>query len=710
VKNFLPYIKYLKPVRGRFILALLCGAIYAAASGFGLPFMTSKIFPILFADESHTGVVLAVKPAQNSQNQQDTSLWSKLTDKLAVTKSSPEYFNLGSQNSFSSTQNLYSKQGSQYLSLPAGTRLNIDGTYTSPGSQQQGEAQSMAHLYFKQENSSGTASFIQIAPELYSINPKGELSPLKNTQPSEDPMTLILAVLMLPGVFLIRGLAGYLNTYLIAYCGQTVLESIRLSVFDKLQKVDVDFFQQYGTGDIMARMMTGSGNLQTALTALSNDLIKQPLTFLGAIGALVYLSLQNDQILFILMCFGVIPIVIFPLRKLSKKMLKKVTQSEQGESHMANCLQENIAASRDIRSFNLQNQQFNIFSSATRSYFRRIVGMTRYRAAMSPMVEVITTIGLSVAIYYSAKNGLTLDQVLALIVALYISYDPLKKMASLQPQFVAGSVAITRLETILKAPILTEDKENPVKVDQVEGQIAFDNVNFSYDALDNNKSIDNLSVTINAKETVALVGVSGAGKSTFTHLITRNYDATDGQILLDGTNIKSISKQNLRENISVVSQDPYLFNTTIWENIQLGRLGASREDIQKAAQLAFAHDFIQSLPDGYDTIVGEKATRLSGGQRQRIAIARAFLKNAPILILDEATSALDAESEQAIQKALDELMKGKTTLVIAHRFSSIRNANRILVFEKGQIIADGPHETLIDSSQRYQDLYKKQTL
>ena len=707
MKQFLPYLKYLKPVRARFALAIICGTIYAAASGFGLPFMTSKVFPILFSSNTDAGVTLAVKPTElsDSISKENTSIWSKLKTNLSFSEKKQTHFILGNQDSFSHIANLYTRQEGKYTPLPSNTILNTEGTYTV-----ENNTYSMGELFFSQKNSANDSTYIKIEPSLYMLNSKGELANLKQNSQKKDNVTLLLAVLMLPAVFFIRGIAGYFNTYLITYCGQTVLESLRRSVFEKLQHVDLDFFQKYGTGDLMARIMTGSSNLQRSLTAVSNDLIKQPLTFLGALAALVYLSLQHKQILFILMCLIVIPVVIIPLRKLSKHMLDKVRKGEKGESAMANCLQENITAARDIRSFNLQSQQLDTFSVATRSYFKMIIAMTRYRAAMSPMVEVITTIGVSVAIYYSAKNGLSLDQVLALIVALYISYEPLKKIAALQPQIISGSVAISRLETILNAPIITKEPENPVPFENVQGQIEFSNVHFSYDTKDKQIAINNISTTIHPEETIALVGTSGAGKSTFTHLIPRSYDVDSGQILLDGINVKSIAKETLRDNISIVAQDPYLFNTTIAENIRLGKQDATKEEIEEAAKMAFAHDFILSLPKKYNTIVGEKATRLSGGQRQRVAIARAFLKNAPILILDEATSALDAESEQAIQLALDKLVKGKTTLIIAHRFSSIRNADRILVFENGAIISTGSHHELIEKCSRYQELYKKQIL
>ncbi|MFC4991181.1 ABC transporter ATP-binding protein [Rubritalea tangerina] len=514
--------------------------------------------------------------------------------------------------------------------------------------------------------------------------------------------------MMLPAVFFVRGLSGFVNTYQITYCGNFILERLRMDVFTKLQALDLAFFQRHGSGDLMTRIMTESARLQQMLTSTANDLIKQPVTFIAAVFSLVYLSIQQSEFVFILVCFAVIPACIFPIRKLSKRMLERMRVGAKGEGEIGNCVQENLMATRDVRAFNLEEREISKFKTLLDGFFTMIMKMTKYRSMIPPSVEFITALGVSVAIFYSAQNGLTLEMVLPLIFALYMSYEPIKRMGMLQNQLVLGAVAIERLEEILKAEEGVKDPENPKVLPEIAGEISFSNVTFNYEK--GTPALDNVSVDINSDEIVALVGPSGAGKSTFTHLISRSYEHQGGVIAFDGLDVRDYKLHDVRANVSVVSQDPYLFNDTVENNIRLGKLDATEEEIRIAARLAHCHNFIEELPQGYHTMVGEKATRLSGGQRQRLAIARAFLKNSPILILDEATSALDAESEQAVQGALEDLVKGRTTLIIAHRFSSIKIAHRILVFDAGKIVAQGSHDELMASSDLYRNLHEKQLL
>ena len=694
MKKFIPYFKLLIPVKWRFALAISAGIIYGVASGFGLPFMTYKVFPILFSSDSQ-GVVVAVKSKPIDVDGLST---------INFKKYKAEHFDLGVQEDFALPGKLFRKEAdSAYKTLPEGSRYHSDGYVELPDQSRI----SLGELFFEKEG-----EYRALDNSLYLKNSKGEYNIVASGESiAPNKWTLFWSVMMLPGVFLIRGVFGYINTYQITYCGSFVLEQIRSKTFRKMQRLDLAFFQRHGSGDLMTRLMTEAARLQQMLTAASNDLIKQPVTFLGALAALIWLSIQQKEVIFILICLGIIPVMIFPLRKLTKRMLDRMRKGAIGEGELGNRVQENLMAVRDIRSFNLEDREVSRFENALQGFFRMMMKMTKYRALVTPTVEVITAAGISLAIFMSSQNGLTLEKVLPLIMALYMSYEPLKRMGQLQNQLVLGAVAIERIEGILNAPEGVKDPVNPKPLPPIEGAISFKDLTFNYEQGQKGMpALDQINVEIKPDEVIALVGPSGAGKSTFTHLISRTYEFNDGELLFDGHDVHEHRLHDIRGQVSVVSQDPYLFNESVMNNIRLGRLDASEAEIREAARLAHCQDFIDELPQKYETVVGEKATRLSGGQRQRLAIARAFLKNAPILILDEATSALDAESEQAVQGALEQLVKGRTTLIIAHRFSSIQIATRILVFDKGRIAGDGTHEELMQTLPLYQELYSKQML
>jgi subfamily B ATP-binding cassette protein MsbA len=679
MKVFLPYFKLMAPVKWRFALAIIAGIIYGFASGFGLPFMAAKVFPLLFSS-SQQGITLAV----------------------TSTELKPTHFELGAEEDFNLGHKLYKKSSDgEFVNLPKGTILSADGTYHN----KQDETRiPMDGLFFERDG-----DYKEIVPKLFFKTTQQEYKALSvGAAKQGDNWFLFGAVMMLPAVFLVRGVFGFINTYQITYCGNYVLEELRTDVFSKLQRLDLAFFQRNGSGDLLTRIMTESARLQQMLTSASNDLIKQPVTFLAAVGSLIYLSIQQKEFAFVLVCFAVIPAAIYPVRKLSKKMLERMRVGAKGEGDLGNCVQENLMAVRDVRAFNLEAREIHKFKTILQDFFIMIMKMTKYRAIIGPSVEFITALGVSVAIYYAAKNGLTLEKVLPLIFALYMSYEPIKRIGQLQNQLVLGAVAVERLEAILKAEESVKDPENPKELPTLAGRINFSNVTFNYE--EGKPALKDVSVEIKPDEIIALVGPSGAGKSTFTHLISRSYEYQEGVVSFDGLDVRDYKLHDIRSNVSVVSQDPYLFNDSVENNIRLGKLDATDEEIHEAARLAHCHEFIEQLPLGYQTVVGEKATRLSGGQRQRLAIARAFLKDSPILILDEATSALDAESEQAVQGALADLVKGRTTLIIAHRFSSIKIAHRILVFDDGRIADEGTHDELLVKSSLYKSLHQKQLL
>ncbi len=335
--------------------------------------------------------------------------------------------------------------------------------------------------------------------------------------------------------------------------------------------------------------------------------------------------------------------------------------------------------------------------------------VVKYSQILSPSIEVIASLGIAFSLYYAYNAGISLAVFVAILGALFACYEPMKKLGALHGQFTKGAASLNRIEEILLAPITIADPPQPTPVTRLRGELAFNGVTFAYKA--DAPVLRNVTVAIPAGTVCALVGPSGAGKSTFANLVPRFYEVDAGRVTIDRVDVRAMRLADLRRNIAVVSQDPVLFNDTIYANLLLGRPDATRAEVEQAARDAFAHDFITNLEGGlgYDTNVGERGGLLSGGQKQRLALARAFLRNAPILILDEATSALDSESEAYIQAALQKLVVGKTVLIIAHRFSTIRDATKILVFDRGEIVAAGTHAELHGANALYRSLYDKQS-
>lgn len=403
-----------------------------------------------------------------------------------------------------------------------------------------------------------------------------------------------------------------------------------------------------------------------------------------------------------------VPATVLPVQIIGKRIRKRSKAALNKAGELSGVLTESLQSPREIRAYNLQERECSRFRGFVRSYLKLQLKVVKYDKLLTPLIEILAACTVSFAVYRAACAGLDQDTVIALVGALYFAYDPIKKIGKVNNRIKEGMAALTRLEEIINAPIKVADPAEPKLLGKVRGEVAFGNVNFAYDPEE--PVLKNISFSVKPGETVALVGPSGAGKSTVVNLLPRFYDVIDGEIRVDGLDVRDVSQHELRQNIAVVSQEPILFSDSIYNNLLLGKPDATREEVENALRRAAAYDFVMSLENGWDTAVGERGGRLSGGQRQRIAIARAFLKNAPILILDEATSALDSESEAEIQDALEELVKGRTTFMIAHRFSSIRTATRILVFEAGKIVADGPHEKVYAESPLYRELYDRQSV
>ena len=523
---------------------------------------------------------------------------------------------------------------------------------------------------------------------------------------SPDQWLLLGAVALMPVAFLLRGLAGFGNSYLSSYCGVRVLIQLQSKVYEKLQSLPLAFFGKTHVGDLMARVLGDTAGVQGVVTGVSNDLIKQPIQFLSAIGALVYLATQKKEFIFVLFALAIVPLCILPIRMAGKKILARAVQVQNNAGNLSSALNENLSAAREVRAFNLQLRETARFSNLIEMIARHSMKVVKYTSLLTPTLEWFATVGISVAIFYAARAHLQLEDLLPLLTALYMTYDPIKKFGIMYNSIKRGEASVERIEVILHADDSIRDPQTPIPFDLARTDIAMSDAAFSYTP--GTPVLRNIEVSIPAGSVTALVGPSGAGKSTFVNLLPRFYDLDSGAVRIGGRELCEYSKNDLRAHISIVSQDTVLFNDTILNNIRLGRLDATDQEVEAAARHAFAHDFIAGFDDGYETLAGERGARLSGGQKQRIAIARAFLKNAPILIMDEATSSLDSESEEKIQLALSELVQGRTVILIAHRFSTIRMADQIVVMENGLVRASGSHAELYTSDVLYKNLYDKQ--
>jgi subfamily B ATP-binding cassette protein MsbA len=513
------------------------------------------------------------------------------------------------------------------------------------------------------------------------------------------------AVGFLPSVFLVRGISEFCSNYFLNVAGLRVVESVRRAVFAKLQRLHLGFFAKIPTGDLLQRVINDANSVRLVLVDVSNDLLVQPLTMVFALGYVVWLCLSKPDGFWFLGCLLVVPAAVFLVRFIGMAIQKRARSGLASASDLNGIAVENLQAARDVRAYGLQDRECARFDAASREGLRIQAKLVRYEKALSPLLEISAAAGIALAIGVGASIGFRFEELLALIAAFYMAYGPLKRIGYVSSRMSMAEPGLERLAEILEAPVEVDDAPDARSLGRVRGDLRLDGLTFAYG---DEPVLRDVTLSIPAGQSVALVGPSGAGKSTFVNLVPRFFDPRSGSIQVDGYDLRSVKQADLRANIALVSQEPVLFNETIADNIRLGRPSATEAEVQEAARLAGAWEFISAQPQGFDTLVGERGSRLSGGQRQRISIARAFLKDAPILILDEATSALDTDTERSIQQSLAQLMKGRTTLIVAHRFSTIRDVDRVLVFDGGRVVADGPREEVYRSNELFRRLWDNQ--
>ena len=522
---------------------------------------------------------------------------------------------------------------------------------------------------------------------------------------AKSKQSLYFAASIVMSLFVAKGLATYGQTVIMSFVGQRILADLQNSMFGHLVNGDLSFFHNHSSGALIAHFINDVEKMRGTVAGVITAIGRDSLTLIFLIGVMFY----QDWLL-TLASFFAFPTAILPLVKIGKK-IRKVSANTQNEiGQFTTLLNETFTGIRHVKAAGMEDYEKSRASTLIEKIFKLVFRAARTKAAAYPIMETLGGTAIVIVICYGGwqviEGTRSTGTFFSFVTALLLAYDPVKKLVNLNAQLQEGLAATERVFKILDVHPKIVDQPNALRIDEAKGNIIFENISFSY--LENVPLIDKISFTIKKGQTVALVGHSGAGKTTILNLICRFFDPASGRITLDGNDIRKITMSSLRSNLALVSQDVTLFNDTIKENIAYGTKGAALPEIQKAAKHAAAHDFIMELPDGYDTMIGENGVKLSGGQRQRIAIARAMLKNAPILLLDEATSSLDTKSERAVQEALSNLMQNRTTIVVAHRLSTIQSADLIHVIDEGRIAESGNHEELLQLNGAYAKLYKIQ--
>ena len=506
------------------------------------------------------------------------------------------------------------------------------------------------------------------------------------------------------GVFLLRGVVGFGSTYLTEYVGQRIVADLRNVLNDHIQHMSLSFFNSTPTGTIVSRVTNDVAMVRTALT----DAVAAVLKDASSLIILVVVAFYQDWLLS-LIAFVAFPASVLPVIRLSKRLRSFAKRGQVSMGNMTMLLQETIQGNRVVKAFGMEAYEKQRFGEENDRLFRLSMKGTAIRAFTNPMMEVLAAFGIAGVVWYGGYSvivgGRTQGAFLAFLTALFLLYDPFKGLARSNTAIQQALGAAERVMELLDTATDVADRPGARRLDGVRRGVHFEDVSFRYE---HEWVLRHIDLEIHRGEVVALVGMSGGGKSTLADLILRFYDVAEGRITIDGDDVRDYTLASLRAQMAIVTQHTFLFNDTVRSNIAYGDITKDMDAIIAAARAANAHDFIMELPEGYDTVIGELGVKLSGGQRQRLAIARALLKNAPILVLDEATSALDNESERSVQSALDTLMQNRTTLVIAHRLSTIRRADRIVVIVRGRIVEHGTHEELLALNAEYRKLYDLQ--
>ena len=510
-------------------------------------------------------------------------------------------------------------------------------------------------------------------------------------------------------VFFVKGLCDYCANYLINYVGFSAVTDLRQTVFDRVVHQDAHFFEANSTARVMSSIMNDLEKIQVALSQILADWLRQSFTALGLLAVLLQIDWKLAGV-----SLTMLPFVLVPTLRLGRRIRRTTRSAQDNAAELNQVLQETLSGHQVVKAFGAEEVESNRFRDRAEKLRNSNLRYVAQQAIASPVIEffgAITIVGLLTYARLQIKAGsMTTGEFSSFVIALLMLYEPVKRLTGIHNIFQQALGASQKVFEYLDRDQHVKEKPGAVKLARFEKAIHFDNVSFRYPSVPDGFMLDSIQLEVTRGQVVALVGSSGAGKTTLANLVPRFYDATGGAVRIDGRDIRDLRLPSLRDKISIVAQDTFLFNDTVAANIGYGLRHAMPEQIHEAARNAMAEEFILQLPQGYDTIIGERGTKLSGGQRQRLAIARALLKNAPILILDEATSHLDTESERLVQRALQNLMAHRTVIVIAHRLSTVRRADKIVVLDQGRIAETGTHDQLIAHGGIYQRLHDMQFL
>ncbi len=519
---------------------------------------------------------------------------------------------------------------------------------------------------------------------------------------------LTVVAFALVGSTIIKGLCDYLGTYLVNYAGYGLVTDLRNHLYEATMRRSSSFFHKHATGTILSTLINDVDRVQTAVSAVLGEFLQQLFTFLATVALVIALG---GRLSWALLLF--VPVVITSSRRIGRSVRTRTRTGQDKLAEIQNILHETVTGNRIVKAFNTEIWEILRFKKAAGRLFRANLRSVRIQSISSPLMDTIGSVAIALLLWIGRNEiqhgRMTAEVFITFIIALFKLYDPVRKFAMFYNSFQQAMGASSSIFGFFDTKDDVKERPHAASMERFHKSVRFENVGFSYSTEEGEHQIlHNVDLEMHAGEVLALVGPSGAGKSTLVNLIPRFFDVTSGSILIDGHDLRYLTLGSLRRQVAQVTQETILFNDTVRNNIAYGQPEVKADVVERAASNALAHEFILRMPQGYATVIGEKGFRLSGGERQRLAIARALLKDAPILILDEATSALDAESESLVQEALSNLMQGRTVLVIAHRLSTIRRANRIAVLEDGRITAIGSHEELLVSSPTYQRLYQLQ--
>jgi subfamily B ATP-binding cassette protein MsbA len=519
----------------------------------------------------------------------------------------------------------------------------------------------------------------------------------------ESKLGLILIICLIPGTMLVRAMFGYLSVYLTNWSALRAVADIRTKLFNHLQNLSLSFFSGARTGDLISRITSDTQTLYGIIGNSLSSLVKDPVTI---VTMMAWLFTQQPRLTLISMI--VLPACLIPISWYRKKVRKSARAIQGHNSELVTLMHESFTGNRIIKAYNLEDTVTAQFRAVTQKYIGQVMRVVRANEIPSQLTELLGGVGVALVLIYTISFDTTapsIEDFVSFLLAIVIMYQPIKSLTRMHNQLHQAAAASERVFELLEMQSSVVEPAQPVPLEARHADIHFDNVDFQY----GEKAIlQNINLTVKAGHLVALVGSTGSGKTTITNLLLRFYDPQSGAVKIGGTDIRNVSTKDLRRQIALVTQETILFHDTIRKNIALGRPDATNAEIEAAARAASAHEFIVQRPEGYDAVVGEKGMNVSGGQRQRIAIARAIVKNAPILVLDEATSALDTETERLVQAELEKLMEGRTTLCIAHRLSTVQKADLIVVFSAGKIVETGTHAELLARGGVYQRLYELQ--